>query len=90
MKTVNVLTRKMGDFNVFQRTSDGYFDANELLRQWNAVEGNPERNLKRFLFPEHGKFTECSTPKVLTVSIERLLFEKQPYLKTKEDKHALF
>lgn len=22
MKTVNVLTRKMGDFNVFQRTSD--------------------------------------------------------------------
>ena len=29
MKTVNVLTRKMGDFNVFQRTSDGYFDANE-------------------------------------------------------------
>lgn len=49
MKTVNVLTRKMGDFNVFQRTSDGYFDANELLRQWNAVEGNPERNLKRFL-----------------------------------------
>lgn len=24
MKTVNVLTRKMGDFNVFQRTSDGY------------------------------------------------------------------
>lgn len=23
MKTVNVLTRKMGDFNVFQRTSDG-------------------------------------------------------------------
>lgn len=31
MKTVNVLTRKMGDFNVFQRTSDGYFDANSLL-----------------------------------------------------------
>ena len=30
MKTVNVLTRKMGDFNVFQRTSDGYFDANSL------------------------------------------------------------
>lgn len=32
MKTVNVLTRKMGDFNVFQRTSDGYFDANSLLK----------------------------------------------------------
>ena len=31
MKTVNVLTRKMGDFNVFQRTSDGYFEAYELV-----------------------------------------------------------
>lgn len=35
MKTNQVLTRKMGDFEVLQRTSDGYFDANVLLSQWN-------------------------------------------------------
>lgn len=37
------LTRKMGNYDVLQRTSDGYFDANALLRQWNA---NPENKRK--------------------------------------------
>lgn len=46
MKTVNVLTRKMGDFNVFQRTSDGYFEAYELVRQWNSLEGNEQRKIE--------------------------------------------
>lgn len=36
MKTNQILTRKMGDFEVLQRTSDGYFDANVLLSQWNT------------------------------------------------------
>lgn len=49
MKTVNVLTRKMGDFNVFQRTSDGYFEAYELVRQWNSLEGNEQRKMDVFL-----------------------------------------
>lgn len=35
MKTNQILTRKMGDFEVLQRTSDGYFDANALLNEWN-------------------------------------------------------
>ena len=35
MKTNNVLTRPMGDFSVNQRTKDGFFNATELLRQWN-------------------------------------------------------
>lgn len=35
MKTNQVLVRKMGDFEVSQRTSDGYFDGNALLNQWN-------------------------------------------------------
>jgi hypothetical protein len=48
MKTVNVLTRKMGDFNVFQRTSDGYFEAYELVRQWNSLEGNEQRKMDVF------------------------------------------
>lgn len=37
------LTRKMGNYDVLQRTSDGFFDANALLRQWNA---NPENKRK--------------------------------------------
>jgi hypothetical protein len=35
MKTNQILTRKMGDFNVNQRTSDEMFNATELLKQWN-------------------------------------------------------
>lgn len=49
MKTVNVLTRKMGDFNVFQRTSDGYFDANSLLKQWNDNPDSTRRRLDDFM-----------------------------------------
>lgn len=35
MKTNQVLNRTMGDFEVEQRTSDGMFNATELLKQWN-------------------------------------------------------
>lgn len=38
----------MGNFDVFQRTSDGYFDANALLRQWNEVPENPNRRMNKF------------------------------------------
>jgi hypothetical protein len=40
MKTNQFLTHKMGDFNVNQRTSDGMFNATELLKQWNNGQGN--------------------------------------------------
>lgn len=43
------MTRQMGDFDVYQRTSDGYFDANALLRQWNEVPENPNRKMAKFL-----------------------------------------
>lgn len=60
MKTNQVLTRKMGEFDVYQRTSDGYFNANALLRQWNSVEGNSERSMKRFLdSPKTNEFIEA-------------------------------
>ena len=39
MKTNQVLTRKMGEFNVLQRTSDGMFNATALLNQWNKYNG---------------------------------------------------
>lgn len=39
MKTNQILTRKMGDFKVNQRTSDGMFNATYLLKQWNEHNG---------------------------------------------------
>ena len=41
METTVVLSRRMGDYAVIQRTKDGYFDGNVLLRQWNA--GNDKK-----------------------------------------------
>lgn len=35
MKTNQEMVRKMGNFNVVQRTSDGFFNATHLLKQWN-------------------------------------------------------
>lgn len=35
MKTNQVMTRQMGDFEILQRTKDGMFNATLLLKQWN-------------------------------------------------------
>ena len=48
MKTNVIMTRKMGQFDVLQRTQDGFFEANALLRQWNAMPGNPRRRMTEF------------------------------------------
>jgi hypothetical protein len=47
MKTNQTLTRQMGNFEVFQRTSDGFFNATALLRQWNK--GDKKKDLDDFL-----------------------------------------
>ena len=39
MKTNQTLTRPMGEFSVYQRTSDGMFNATTLLKQWNESSG---------------------------------------------------
>lgn len=39
MKTNQVLIRKMGNFDVSQRTADRMFNATELLKQWNNHSG---------------------------------------------------
>lgn len=39
MKTNQVMTRTIGNFSVYQRTSDGMFDATTLLKQWNQFSG---------------------------------------------------
>ena len=47
MKTNVNMVRKMGDFEVVQRTKDGMFNANELLKQWNKHSGQ-QKELKKF------------------------------------------
>lgn len=39
----------MGEYDVLQRTSDGYFEANALLRQWNAKSDNATLAISKFL-----------------------------------------
>lgn len=39
MKTNQNLVRRMGNFEVTQRTSDGMFNATELMKQWNKENG---------------------------------------------------
>lgn len=36
MVTNQIMTRKMGSFDILQRTKDGFFNATELLKLWNA------------------------------------------------------
>lgn len=43
MKTNQVLIRKMGAFEVMQRTSDGMFNATTLLKQWNLHSGQQKQ-----------------------------------------------
>lgn len=50
MKTNQEMVRYIDNLSVVQRTSDGYFDGGELLRQWNSVKGNEQRKMDEFLF----------------------------------------
>ena len=50
MITNQIMLRRMGDFNVIQRTKDGYFEANSLLSQWNNIKDNPRRDMSKYLF----------------------------------------
>ena len=39
MKTNQIMIRPMGEFKVTQRTKDAFFNATELLKQWNQLKG---------------------------------------------------
>ena len=47
MKTNQNLIRKMGDFEVIQRTKDGMFNATSLAKQWSA--SNNRKDVSDFL-----------------------------------------
>lgn len=42
MKTNQIMVRPMGEFKVTQRTCDGFFNATELLKQWNSHVDNQQ------------------------------------------------
>ena len=63
MKTNQVLTRKMSDFDVLQRTSDGMFNATTLLKQWNQQSGQ-QKKLDHF-------FENKSTQEFINVLINK-------------------
>jgi hypothetical protein len=48
MKTNQNLIRKMGEFEVTQRTEDGMFNATELLKQWNSTSGQQKQIVHYF------------------------------------------
>lgn len=77
MKTNQEMIRKMGNFNVIQRTKDGMFNATGLLRQWNA-NTNSERKLDNY-------FNSEKTKAFINTIMERenLNTPKMVYLKTR-------
>lgn len=48
MKTNQIMIRQMGEFSVKQRTKDGFFNATELLKQWNRRSGM-KKEVTKFL-----------------------------------------
>ena len=48
MKTNQIMIRQMGEFSVKQRTKDGFFNATELLKQWNRISGM-KKEVTKFL-----------------------------------------
>lgn len=48
MKTSVNMNRTMGDFTIKQRTRDGYFDGNHLLKQWNELNSNNKKQLSKY------------------------------------------
>ena len=77
MKTNQIMIRPMGEFNVTQRTRDAFFNATELLKQWNEKSG-----MKK----EVTKFFELqSTTELVKVIMEResLNTQDSTYLKAR-------
>lgn len=63
MKTNQIMVRPMGDFEVTQRTKDGFFNATELLKQWNKKSGM-KKEVTKFLDLD-------STSELIRVIMER-------------------
>ena len=49
MITNQLMLRKMGDFDVIQRTKDGFFNSTLLLKQWNKLSEKGENIIPSFM-----------------------------------------
>lgn len=77
MKTNQEMIRLMGEFKVVQRTKDGFFNATELLKQWN-VSNNSKKELKHY-------FENQSANELINTIVERenLNSRKSAYLSSR-------
>ncbi|MDA3778641.1 MAG: KilA-N domain-containing protein [Bacteroidales bacterium] len=71
MKTSVNMIRKMGGFEVTQRTKDNMFNATTLLKQWNKKQGNADLRISKFL-------NQQKTKEFLSVMNEELGRDNQP------------
>ena len=53
MKTNNTMIRKLGEYKLPQRTKDEYYNATDLLNQWNAKNPDKQRSLQNFWQSTH-------------------------------------
>lgn len=78
MKTNQVMIRPMGEFKVTQRTKDGFFNATDLLKQWNnAGLGNQKEMKHYFENKSTGEFIKA------LISEEDLHGKNSAYVKSK-------
>ena len=77
MKTNQIMIRRMGDFKVIQRTKDAFFNATDLLKQWNQLKGM-KKEVKDYL-------ENYSTSELVKTIKERENFTSgnSPYVKSK-------
>ena len=81
MKTNNVMKRNLGGFDVFQRTSDGYFDASALIVQWNSTLGNKRKKVIDFLSNSNTKdFIDALLKEDESPSQKNHLGDFQPFI----------
>lgn len=72
MKSNKIMKRQMGEYDVLQRTSDSYFNANALLSQWNSNGNNVRRRWDKF------KYNKNTKEFIETLSIELSKGQKRP------------
>lgn len=74
MKTNQIITRPMGQFSVYQRTSDGMFNGSALMQEWNELHPEHRKDMAHF-------FRKYSTKRVIKLYEEK--HGVKPYEKIK-------
>lgn len=82
------MIRHLDQYDIVQRTKDGYFDANYFLSQWNAVNSNPSRQMIRFLeSPKTKEFINEIVNNEKSHSAEMHSGDSQPVIKETQESH---